>query len=1157
MKQVEQESPKSPFAVPVLVLLITSIALAGTFYLLHQHRDFEAEVHLRIAAAANMRASDVAAWRRERLADAQVLAAGIRQMPGMLRILRGTAPPPDQEQARSWLELARTQYRFASVTIVDLRGAVLMTVGPAFDNPAQVKAWTANLSDTAEIVLRDPTAGSARGTPLLSSNIALKTAQGERIGYLLLGIDPESYLYPTLRDWMGAGQSGELILFRREGDFVVFLNSTRLRPTSSLTVRHSLSQSSLPAVRAVLGATGPLDGIDYRGEPVIAAARKVMDSDWFVLAKMDRREALTPELRTAIQFAALLVALMLLSGALVWLILRRQSGLFYLEKYRSEIERNRLLSLYNSLSRHANDAILVFERDGRIIEVNDRAVEMFGYPREEMLGMRIPQLKPHEHADDFDRVMKVVEDKKSVVFETANRRKDGRSFPTEVSSSEILVDDHPVYQSILRDISERKQAELQIQRLNHLYAVLSRCNAAIARARSEDELFHEVCRIAVESGGFQVSWVGQVDPGTSMVLPLAKNGPAAAYLDEIRIEAGSGPLGSGPTGACIREGRAVASADFDTDPLMMPWRESGARHGLRSAICLPVSRRGRTAYVLGLYSSEPGFFCAEEIALAEEVGESLSLALARIDLERDRACAERDRLQAQERLELALDAANEGYWDWDLEKNQRFLSPRFCTMLGYQPGELASDYPALLEMTHSDDRAMLDNEAVSLKSGKIPSTSIEFRVRHKDGHYLWILGSAKVVEFDGAGRPRRIVGSRVDITHRKFLEQQVLQSQKLESVGRLAGSVAHDFNNHLTVINGYAGLLQQEAPPGSVLSESLTQIHEAGERAAALTRQLLAFSRKEIEHSEALNPNSVIAGLQKMLSRLMGENVLLHLDLDPDAGYVMTDATHLEQILMNLAINARDAISSSGRVHIRTRKVVLEGNEVWPNRTGPHLELTVADDGSGMTPEVLQRIFEPFFTTKDRTRGTGLGLSTVYGIVERSGGFLEVESEPGRGSSFRIYFPSIPDPEGATGGMSNSPGELAGHETVLVVEDDESVRGIAVGILNHYGYHVLQAANGGDALAIHRNFDGRIDLVVCDLMMPGMSGTELVQQLKHSSPQLKILYVSGYAGESIRKEEFLGRGARFVPKPYTPETLLRMVRELLSSPGAGTVQPVG
>ncbi|MGC4055976.1 MAG: PAS domain S-box protein [Paludibaculum sp.] len=909
------------------------------------------------------------------------------------------------EQARAWFDFLRTQYRYANVTIAGTDGNVLVSAGRSFEDKRQIQAWTAGLGERSEIAFSEPSAAIAGQAPLLSVNVALKSDEGKRLGSLLLGIDPRSYLFPTLLDWLGAGKTGELLLVRRVGDSVVFLNNTRLRPNSSLTVRHPVSTATLPAARAVRGESGPIDGVDYRGESVVAAARPVAGSDWYVVAKMDRNEALAPELRTTIQFAVLLFVLMLLSSALVWLMLRRQNARFYQEKYKTEIERNRLLSLYNSLSRLANDAILVFERNGRIVEVNERAVNMFGYTREEMLRMRIPQLKPEEQAEEFDRLMKIVEQKKSVVFETMNRRKDGRSFPTEVSSSEIVIEENRLYQSILRDISERKQAEQQIQRLNHLYAVLSRCNAAIARARNEEDLFHEVCRIAVESGGFLLSWVGRVDPATAQVLPLARGGPGAAYLDEVRIESGSGEYSMGPTGTCLREARPIASADISTDPNMKPWREAAGRHNLRSAICLPVLRRGSTEYVLGLYSSEPGFFCNEEIELAEEVSESLSLALARIDLERDRERAELDRSRAQERLELALDATNEGYWDWDIRKRRRFLSPRFCTMLGYQPGELSSDYSTWREMTHPDDRARLDEEQESLRTGKISSTTVEFRARHKDGHYLWILGSAKVVEWDGTGRPARIVGSRIDITHRKFLEQQVLQAQKLESVGRLAGSVAHDFNNHLTVINGYASLLQQQAEPGSVVAESLGQIHEAGERAAALTRQLLAFSRKEIEHREALNPNTLIAGLQKMIVRLMGENVELHLDLDESAGFVMADASHFEQIVMNLTINARDAIARSGQVTIRTERVILESSEGWPRRCGSHMKLTVTDDGSGMTPEIQQRIFEPFFTTKDRAQGTGLGLSTVYGIVERSDGFIEVESEPGAARRSMSSFP--------------------------------------------------------------------------------------------------------------------------------------------------------
>lgn len=1138
---------KSP--VPLLVVLMTGIAVAGMLYLLRRHREFEAEVHLRVDTIASMKAAEVAAWRDERLADVEVLAASIRHSPVVLSILRGKASAKDFQEAREWLELMRARYHYANVSVAGPRGEALLLVGDTLEDARQMQLWIAGTTNAATLAFRDPATPASRTAPLLSVSIALRSVQGEHLGYLLLGIDPEQYLFPTLRDWLGAGETGELLLIRREGDEVLFLNRTRLRPDPALSIRQPVSGTTLTCVRAILGATGPLDGIDYRGEPVVAASRPVPHSDWHVVAKMDRREALAPDRQSTIRFSLQLATLMLLGGALVWLLLRRQHERFDAEKYRGEVERNRLLSLYNSLTRHANDAILVFEHDGRIVEVNDRAVEMFGYTREEMLTMRIRQLKPEEQQDEFDRIMKMVEEKKSSVFETANRRKDGYCFPTEVSSSEIVIDQHRLYQSILRDISERKQAERQIQRLNHVYAVLSRCHAAAARAGAEESLFSEVCRIAVETGGFPVSWVGHVDPVTSQVLPLATAGPEAGYLSEVRIDAGEGAYADGPTGTCLRERRAIVSVDIAAEASMGPWQEAAAKHNLRSSICLPVSRRGATDYVFGLYSSEPGFFCAEEIELAEEVGESLSFALARIDLERDRETAERERFRAQERLEFALDAANEGYWDWDIEHGHLYLSPRFCTMLGYQPGELPSDFTASRERIHPEDTARVVHAQESMRAGKLDSAAVEFRSLHKDGHYIWVLSSAKVVEWDKAGQPRRIVGSRIDLTHRKSLEQQVLQSQKLESVGRLAGSVAHDFNNHLTVINGYASLLQQQVEPGGVLSESLGQINEAGQRAAALTRQLLALSRKEIEHREALDPNSVIIGLEKMIGRLMGENVMLQLQLDPQVGYVMADTSHLEQILMNLTINARDAVDGCGHVTIQTAQVVLPENDARPGVAGPYVRLSVVDNGSGMTPEVRQHIFEPFFTTKDRAHGTGLGLATVYRIVERSNGFIEVESEPGVGTSFHVFLPSIQDSIGTEGQESSSTLELSGHETVLVVEDEESVRGIAVGILKHYGYHVLEAANGGEALALWDRFPGRIELVISDLMMPGMSGSELVHQLQLASPELKVMYVSGYVGELICKDELIASGAHFLPKPYTPETLLKMVRAVLSPEG--------
>ncbi|MCX6626002.1 MAG: PAS domain S-box protein, partial [Candidatus Solibacter sp.] len=520
-----------------------------------------------------------------------------------------------------------------------------------------------------------------------------------------------------------------------------------------------------------------------------------------------------------------------------------------------------------------------------------------------MLGMRLPELKPPDPGGEFALLWETIQETKGRVFETANRRKDGSEFPTEISARLIEVGDRRYCQSIIRDITERKQAERQIKRSNHLYAVLSRCNAVAVRALSAEDLLREVCKIAVESGGFRLSWIGTIEPATQMVTALTRAGAAVAYMDEVRIMAANGPLSKGPTGTCVRESRASEARDFATEPRLVPWREASARHGIRSSVCIPIKRKGQLAYLMGLYSSEVAFFSDEEIALAEEVGASLSHALDRLG----------------------------GYWDWKVDTDEWYLSPRYRTMLGYEQGAETFGLCTLRDITHPDDLPLLDSAIGQFLEPGTGTVSIEFRIHHGDGHYIWVHSRAKAVAYDESGQPKRIIGTHGDITERKRLQEQFLQAQKLESVGRLAGGVAHDFNNHLTVINGYADLLRMGLQHDSALAEPLKAIREAGERAAALTRQLLAVSRNEIEHKEPADPNAVIMGMQKMLSRLMGENVELRLDLGMDVGWVMADVMRLEQVLMNLAINARDAVEETGNITIRTEGIELRGAAPWPD----------------------------------------------------------------------------------------------------------------------------------------------------------------------------------------------------------------------------------
>jgi PAS domain S-box-containing protein len=404
--------------------------------------------------------------------------------------------------------------------------------------------------------------------------------------------------------------------------------------------------------------------------------------------------------------------------------------------------------------------------------------------------------------------------------------------------------------------------------------------------------------------------------------------------------------------------------------------------------------------------------------------------------------------------------------------------------------------------------------------------------------------SAALVEHGG---DRVVLAIGRDLTERRRLELQMRQAQKMEAVGRLAGGVAHDFNNLLTIITGYSGLLLQQMRPGEETWELLEEVRKAGDRAAALTQQLLAFSRRRGHAPQVLDLNTVVAGIATLLGRLIGADVRLEARLSPDTGPVRADAGQLEQVLMNLAVNARDAMPGGGTLTVETGNAELDGPDLlaYPGqRPGRYSVLTVRDTGVGMDEATLARVFEPFFTTKGE-KGTGLGLATVYGIVHGSGGHIEVASEPGRGSTFRIYLPQV-EGRSVPGPAVAPSAELPhGRETVLLVEDEEAVRALARHVLRECGYTVLEAAEGEEALRVAAAHEGSIDLLATDVVMPRLGGRELAERLLPQRPGTRLLYMSGYANEALLQSGIAAGAAAFLQKPFLPHELAEKVRELL------------
>nr|MBI3611964.1 PAS domain S-box protein [Nitrospirota bacterium] len=436
------------------------------------------------------------------------------------------------------------------------------------------------------------------------------------------------------------------------------------------------------------------------------------------------------------------------------------------------------------------------------------------------------------------------------------------------------------------------------------------------------------------------------------------------------------------------------------------------------------------------------------------------------------------------------------------------------------------------------------------------SRTLEFEMISLKGARLWLDMHAVPLRNDGS-ETVTLLGVTRDITGRKQAEaslrereEQLRQAQKMEAVGQLAGGIAHDFNNMLTVINGYSDMLLQALPADDTQRDSVTEIRQAGERAASLTRQLLAFSRRQVLELRVLDLNAVVASVDTMLRRLIGEDIELVTVLKSGLGHVKADPGQLEQVIMNLIVNARDAMPQGGKLTIETGNVDLD--ETYAGQrffvlTGPYVMLAVSDTGCGMDAETQKHIFEPFFTTKEKGKGTGLGLATVYGIVKQSGGYIWVYSEEGKGTAFKVYLPRIPDAPASAGHKAQPSRSVLGSETILLVEDDALVRTLTMKMLESGGYTVLAAPNGDDAIRIFRTHPNPIHLIVSDVVMPFVSGREMAASLVALNPDVKVLFMSGYTDDTIVRHGVVEMGVPFIQKPFTPTGLLRKIREVLES----------
>jgi two-component system cell cycle sensor histidine kinase/response regulator CckA len=519
-------------------------------------------------------------------------------------------------------------------------------------------------------------------------------------------------------------------------------------------------------------------------------------------------------------------------------------------------------------------------------------------------------------------------------------------------------------------------------------------------------------------------------------------------------------------------------------------------------------------------------------------GDGQSVIGVGVDITR-RQGAERALRDATDMFEALIEASPVAILTLDREGQVRLWNPAAERLLGWPVSEVLG---RRLPVSREDEPGLL----ASLAAGQ-SFTGALVRRPTRDLRMIDVLLSRAPLR-NPAGQIVGAVEILVDVSEQRRLEEQLVQAQKMEAVGRLAGGIAHDFNNVLAVIQGFVWITHSDLPAADPMREDLDQVLRAVDRASGLTRQLLAFSRKQVFRMQILDVNALVVEVRKMLARVIGEDIELQTRLGPDAGRVRADAGQMEQVLLNLAVNARDAMPRGGVLTVETAHVSLDEESAQQRlelKPGAYVMIAVSDTGIGMDRATLDHIFEPFFTTKEKGRGTGLGLSTAYGIVKQSGGDLTVESRPGAGSTFRIYLPRTQAQRTDVTVRIERPNILHGSETVLVVEDEEMVRQLASQVLRRSGYVVLEAANAGEALLIGERHEGTIHLLLSDVVMPRVSGVDLARRLKQQRPAIKVLFMSGYTEEAMAQHGLLDVNFGLLEKPFTPQALLTEVRETL------------
>ena len=1125
------------FKLPLLIIVLLAVVIGG--FTIAAYREMRREV-IAVAAERLERASAqilqlLSGGAPRRLAEAQALAAH----PAVAALLRNPQPSPERAVMAAARELLGRDSLSVAVEVWTDSGSRLLAAGRPFPAPAASAAWT----PFAELANRPAAIGPLRriGESLYFFTVAVVSgASSTRLGWVVVwrrAVGTNTRQIAAL-----IGSDAEFLVGNAAGDVWSDLTVPRLGPPTRRLRSKELFEYDLPGANSAR---------------YVAYVAPIPETPWVLLVQFPQTTIIAPVNTFAWRIGVVGLALVALGALGAWGVSHRiapplkrltvaveqlglETGVAGLpEVVGDEIQQlagafdamatalERRKGHLSAIVQTALDAVITMDDTGTITDWNPRAEATFGWSaaeaiRRSLADTIIPPADRDRHRAGLVRFLQTgVGPILNRRIETVALHRDGHQFDVELTVTARREGAKWVFSAFVRDISVSKRAEL-VQAATYSIAAAAKNSPGLMDLL---RAVHEIVGTLMPARNFYIALYDEASDLMSFPYFVDEHDPAPAP---------SRP-GRTITAHVLRTGQPLLS-HHDTVPGPdgdLEWVGTSSVDWLG----VPLKAGDQTIGVLAVQTYTEGVRYTER---EQEILQFVSTQVAHAIV---RKRGEEALRSSEERFRALVEHSGDAIALFDPEGRILYVSQSATRVSGREPPDLLGK--SAFDFFHPDDVPELRRVFAGVRSVAGAEAPVRARFLHHDGS--WRDGEGTLTNRLHDPSVGAIVINYRDVTDRHRLETQLQQAQKMEAVGRLAGGVAHDFNNVLTAIFGYTDLLAEGLPAANEMRGDLDEIRKAAQRAAGLTRQLLAFSRQQVLQPVVMNLNDAVENLDKMLRRLIGADVAMHTVLAASIGNVRADPGQIEQVIMNLAVNARDAMPMGGQLTLETSNAELTeqyAEQHQPVVPGPYVMLAVSDTGTGITPEVKARLFEPFFTTKEKGKGTGLGLATVYGIVKQSGGYIWAYSEPSHGATFKVYLPRVDAPVEAVQAPELK-STLTGTETILLAEDDELLRPLATSVLNKLGYTVLNAKDAPEALARAQAQTGRIHLLITDVVMPGMSGRELARKLAVHRPDTHVLFISGYTDDAIVRHGMLEPGLHYLQKPFTPSALARKVREVL------------